>query len=92
MFVKDNLQRLKVFSEENFSNTKFLMMFVGVVIAPLVLLVVGGRTSETLWQSGLVWTLQIIGLLPTISVVIGLKMYRSKSRTNKPPSIITKIA
>ncbi|MBS1787064.1 MAG: hypothetical protein JST85_05045 [Acidobacteria bacterium] len=91
MFVKDNLQRLKVFSEENFSNTKFLMMFVGVVIAPLVFLVVGGRTSETLWQSGLVWTLLIIGLLPTISVVIGLKMYRSKSRTNKPPSIIAKI-
>ncbi len=79
MFIQDTLQKLKVFSGEDFSKAKFLAMFVGVVIAPMILFAIGGRSSETLWQSGLVWTLLFIGMLPIVSVTIGLMRYRSES-------------
>ena len=79
MFIQDTQQKLEVFSGEDFSKTKFLTMFVGVVIAPMILFAVGGRSSGTLWQSGLVWTLLLIGILPIVSVAIGLMRFRSES-------------
>ncbi len=82
MFIQDNLQKLKVFSEEDFSKTKFLTMFIGVVIAPMILFVIGGRSSETLWQSSLIWTLLFIGMLPTVSVAIGLMKFNNESPSN----------
>ncbi len=79
MFIQDTLQKLKVFSGEDFSKTKFLTMFIGVVIAPMILFAIGGRSSGTFWQSGLVGSLLLIGLLPVASVAIGLMRFRSES-------------
>jgi len=91
MFIQDNLQKLKVFSEEDFSKTKFLVMFIGVVITPLALFAIGGRLPDTIWQSGLVWTLFAMGLLPLVSVAAGLTMYRSSYCERRPPSIASSI-
>jgi hypothetical protein len=79
MFVQDNLQNPKVISDINFPNTILFMMFTGVVIIPLVLLASGGRAPNTLWQSGLVWTLPAIAILLLISAGTSLMMFRSKS-------------
>ena len=92
MFIQDNLQKLKVFSEEDFSNTKFLVMFIGVVIAPLALFAIGGQLPNTIWQSGLAWTLFAIGLLPLVSIATRLTMYRSSYYERRPPSIAASIA
>jgi len=87
MFVRDNLQKLKVFSGESFPNTKFLLMFIGGVICPFVLLAVGGRTPDALWQFGLAWSLLTFATILLISAGGGLMMFRSKAYAGKPPSI-----
>lgn len=89
MFVLDNLQELDVVSVPNFPNTKFLLMFLGVVIGPIVLFAVGGRTPNTLWQFGLVWTLLAMGLLFMVSAGVGLAMFKNNSYSTPPPSIGT---
>ena len=47
MFVQDYLRDLKATSGNWFPGLKFLIMFIGAVVGPLVLLVVGGRDSKT---------------------------------------------
>lgn len=87
MFVQDNLQNVRVVSDVNFPSTKLLLMLTGVVIAPFVLLAIGGRTPNSLWQSGLVWTSLVIALLLLVSVYAGLTMFKSPSYARTPPSI-----
>ena len=79
MFVRDNLQNLKVVSDINFPNTILFMMFTGAVIGTLALLAISGRMPNTLWQSGLVWTLPVIAILLLINAGTSLMMFRSKS-------------
>ena len=87
MFVQDNLEKLKVFSGERFPNPKFLLMFIGVVICPSVLLAVGGRTPDTLWQFGLAWSLLTFATTLLISIGSGLMIFRSKAYAGNSPSI-----
>jgi hypothetical protein len=87
MPIQSHLQKLYASAHSNFSGAKFLLMFISVVIGPFMLLAVGGRTSDTLWQPGLVWTLLAIGLLFVISASAGLILFKSKSFTEKLTSI-----
>lgn len=89
MFIRDNLQKLKVISETDFPNTKFLFMFFGVVTGLPVLYVIDEQTPVNLWQSSIGWELLVILLLVMISASIGLMMFRSKSDKRTPPSIST---
>lgn len=86
MFVQDTLQKLKEVFDSNFPKTKFFTMFAGAVIAPFVLLAIGGR-PDTLWQVGFVWTLMAIGMLLLVSTSIGLMMFKSASYLKTPPTI-----
>jgi hypothetical protein len=61
MFVQDALQDFKAASGNWFPSFKFLIMFIGAVVGPLVLLVVGGRDSGTLSETGLAWSFLAIG-------------------------------
>lgn len=87
MFIQDNLQKLKEVFDSNFPQTKFFTMFVGAVIAPFVLLAIGGRAPGAVWQLGFVWTLLAIVLLILVSSGIGLVMFNSNSYLKVPPSI-----
>jgi hypothetical protein len=59
-------------------------MFIGAVAGPLVLLVVGGRDSKTLSESGLAWSFLAIALLLLMGLGAGFSMFRRESRV---PSI-----
>ncbi len=80
MFIQDNLRGLQAASGDWFPILKFLIMFTGVVVGPLVLFAVGGRDSNTLWESGLAWTFLAIALLLLISLGVGLSMFRREAR------------
>jgi hypothetical protein len=84
MFIQGVLQDLKAASGDWFPNLKFLTMFIGAVIGPLVLLVIGGRDSGTLSEIGLVWSFLAIALLLLISLGAGFSMFRREARV---PSI-----
>ena len=89
MFVQDNLQNPKVISDVNFPNTILFMMFTGVVIVPLILLAIGGWAPNTLWQSGLVWTLPAIAILLLISAGAGITVFRSNAYAEATPLSIS---
>lgn len=78
MFVRDNLQKLKMFSDEGFPNTKFLIMFAGATICSYFLLAIAGFNTGAEWQSAQVWSLLIAFLFLT-SVICGSMMFRHKS-------------
>ena len=75
MFSQDNLQGLKAASGNWPHSLKFLIMFIGVVVGPLMLFVIGGRSLNTLGEPGLVWSSVAITLLLLISIVIGIRMF-----------------
>jgi hypothetical protein len=87
MFIQDLLQGLKAASGYWFPSLKFLTMFIGAVIGPLVLLVIGGRDSGTLLEISLVWSFLAIALLLLISLGVGFSMFRREARV---PSISPK--
>jgi hypothetical protein len=62
MLVQDYLRDIKAVSGDWFPSLKFLIMFIGAVVGPLVLLVVGGRDSGTLSVIGLAWSFLAIAL------------------------------
>ena len=80
MFIQDDLRELKEASGDWFPSFKFLIMFIGVVVGPLVLLAVGWRDSNTLWETGLAWSFLSITLLLLISLGFGFMMFRRKAR------------
>ena len=84
MFIQDDLREFKAASGDWFPSLKFLTMFIGVVVGPLVLLAVGGRDSNTLWETGLAWPFLAIALLLLISLGVGFSMFRREARA---PSI-----
>jgi len=87
MFSQDNLQGLKAASGNWLHSLKFLIMFIGAVVGPLVLLVVGGRDSGTLSETGLALSFLAIALLLLISLCAGFSMFRREARV---PSISPK--
>ncbi len=87
MFIQDILQDLKAASGDWFPSLKFLIMFIGAVVGPLVLLVVGGRDSGTLSETGLAWSFLAIALLLLMSLGAGFSMFRREARA---PSISPK--
>jgi hypothetical protein len=84
MFIQEVLWNLKSVSGGWFSNLKFLIMFIGTVVGPLVLLALGGRESKALSETGLAWSFLAIALLLLISLGAGFSMF---SRVARFPSI-----
>ena len=76
MLVQDYLQDLKAVSGDQLPSFKFLIMFIGTVVGPLALLIVGGRDSNALSETGLVWSFLAIALLLLIGVGAGFSMFR----------------
>ncbi|MGH9847289.1 MAG: hypothetical protein ACREEM_51995, partial [Blastocatellia bacterium] len=72
MFIQDNLRELKATSGDwvRDSKFKFLSMFVGVVVGPLVLVAVGGRGPNAPWPLALAWPFLAISLVLFVSVGI----------------------
>jgi hypothetical protein len=87
MLVHDYLRDLKAASGDWLLGLKFLIMFIGAVVGPLVLLVVGGRDSKTLSEPGLAWSFLAIALLLLISLGAGFSMFTREARV---PSISPK--
>jgi hypothetical protein len=87
MLVQDFLRDLKSTSGNWFIGLKFLIMFIGAVVGPLVLLVVGVRDLGTLSETGLAWSFLAIALLLLISLGAGFSMFRREARV---PSINSK--
>jgi hypothetical protein len=87
MFIQSDLSELKAISIDWFPSSKFLIMFIGVVVGPLVLLAIGGRDSNTLGQLGLAWSFLLIALLVLISMSSGFWMFRHESHAAKDISI-----
>lgn len=79
MLVRDYLRDIKAVSGDWFPSLKFLIMFIGTVIGPLVLLVIGGRDSGTLSEIGLGWSFLAIALLLLISLGAGFSMFRREA-------------
>jgi hypothetical protein len=84
MFIQDDLRDLKAASGDRLPSFKFLIMFIGAVVGPLVLVVFGGRDSGALSEIGLAWSFLVIALLLLISLGVGFSMFR---RGTKFPSI-----
>jgi hypothetical protein len=82
MLVRDYLWDLKAASGDMAPGLKFLIMFIGAVAGPLVLLVVGGRDSKTLSESGLAWSFLAIALLLLVSLGAGFSMFMREARVH----------
>jgi hypothetical protein len=80
MLIHDYLQDLNAVSGDWLPRFKFLIMFIGTVVGPLALLVVGGHDSKTLSETGLVWSFLAIALLLLIGVGAGFSMFRRVAR------------
>jgi hypothetical protein len=80
MLVQGYLRDIKAVSGYWLSGIKFLIMFIGAVVGPLVLLVVGVRDSGTLSEIGLALSFLAIALLLLISLCAGFSMFRREAR------------
>ena len=90
MSIQDVLQELNPTSVGRFRHTAFLMMFIGVVVGPLVVFVIGGRNLNTLVQPSLAWPFLAIALLLFISVGGSFLKFRLESRATEDLSISPK--
>ena len=52
MFSQNDLRELKAASGDWLHSPKFFIMFIGVVVGPLMLFVIGGRSLNTLGEPG----------------------------------------
>jgi len=80
MFVQDYLRDLKAAYGDWLPGLKFLIMFIGAVVGPLVLLAFGGRDSNALSETGLAWSFLAIALLLLTGLGAGFSMFRRGSR------------
>ena len=78
MFMQDNLRELKTTVIDKFPRFKFLIMFSGVVVGPLVVFALAGRDPNVLGQPNLVWSFLAIAVLLLIGIGSGLMRFRSK--------------
>ena len=80
MLVQDSLRDIKATSGNWFPGLKFLIMFIGAVVGPLVLLVIGGRDWKTLSETGLAWSFLAIALLLLTGLGAGSSMFMRGAR------------
>ena len=80
MLVQDYLRDLKEAHGDWLPGLKFLIMFIGTVVGPLVLLAVGGRDSKTLSETSLTWSFLAIALLLLTGLGAGFSMFRREAR------------
>jgi hypothetical protein len=80
MLIRDYLRDLKSAYGDWLPGIKFLIMFIGAVVGPLVLLVVGGRDSKTLSETGVAWSFLVIALLLLTGLGAGFSMFRRVAR------------
>ena len=90
MSIQDVLRELKATSAGQFPRSAFLIMFIGVVVGPLILLAIGGRSPNLLGPHGLAWSILAITLLLIISIGSGCLMFRRESRAAQDLSISPK--
>lgn len=91
MFVRDNLQKIEVNTGFHFPNPKFMLLFIGVVISPLAIFLIGEQTPSTLWQVGSAGSLLTVVFLLLLSTGISLTMFKNKSYTQASSSISKKL-
>jgi hypothetical protein len=84
MLIRDYLRDIKSAYGDWLPGLKFLTMFIGTVVGPLVLLVVGVRDSKTLSETDLAWSFMAIALLLITGLGAGFSMF---SRGARFPSI-----
>jgi predicted tellurium resistance membrane protein TerC len=80
MFSQNDLRELKAISGKWFHSSKFFIMLIGVVVAPLVLFVIGGRSLNTLGEPSVVLASLAITLLLLISIGLGIRMFGRVAR------------
>ncbi len=90
MFTKDDLWRFKSISIDQFPQSKFLIMFLGVIITPLALIVAGTRNSNIHSQLGMPWYFLAIILFLLAGMSMGFIMFRSQPNATKGLSISSK--
>ena len=79
MLVQDYLRDIKAAYVDWLPGLRFLIMFIGTMVGPLVLLVVGVRDTGTLPETGLAWSFLAIALLLLISLGVGFSMFRREA-------------
>lgn len=87
IILKEFLWELKAPSGNWFPRAKFLIMFIGVVVGPLLVITLSGLDSHTLGGVGLAWSFLPIALLLLISISGGFWMFRHESHVVKNLSI-----
>jgi hypothetical protein len=80
MLIRDYLRDIKSAYGDWLPGLKFLIMFIGTVVGPLVLLVVGGRDSTTLSETSITWSFLAIALLLLTGLGAGFSMFRRGAR------------
>ena len=75
MFSQNDLRELKATSGKWFHSSKFFIMLIAVVVGPLVLFVIGGRSLNTLREPSVVLASLAITLLLLIGIGIGIRMF-----------------
>jgi hypothetical protein len=90
MFIQDNLRELKAPTGDWVRDSKFLFMFMGVVVAPFLAFAIDGRNPNDLGQFSLARSLMAVALLLLISVSSGALLYRRRPRAAAGLSILAK--
>ena len=90
MSTRNILRKFKMAFVDLSSHLAFLIMFAGVVIGPLVLLIIGGRSLNTSGQSYLLLPIILIALLLIVSIGGGFLLFRHGAYIGKGLSINSK--
>lgn len=72
MFFLRALREVGILPIGSFPRIAFLVMFSGVVIAPLILFAIGGRDTHLANQPSILWSLLVILLFLLLSVGAGI--------------------
>jgi hypothetical protein len=80
MLIQDYLRDIKSAYGDRLPGLKFLTMFIGTVVGPFMLFVVGGRDLKTLSETGLAWSFMAIALLLLTGLGVGFSMFMRGAR------------
>jgi hypothetical protein len=76
VLLRSLIDDLKAIAACPFPQTAFVLMFSGVVIAPLLLFVIAGQTMIPLSQLSLGWYLLAVTTLIFVSISVGILLFR----------------